>query len=301
MHPPAQTTGFGGASSQPDAGAPAVEVDAFPQYFIGFPMLVAITCDNVSSTGTFFYLAECEILTALGPVEFVFTGQDAKRIVLPVANTTHWDPPVPIGFTLRPGESRRMLFDISGVDAQLEPGTYRLEATYHGRIGASTAPPVQVKLIGPSRSDLKAAAELREQNDLKEASWAYFLQHNWQTVDASSLSGETRDVLAFHLFLHRAIYGPIKVGDLNVKDLQTFAEGPLKAEAAVLGFEILSMRRDRAADREGLKILKKWPGLKWRLQDIQSGEGMLSSWRKEFGAEREFETPPDSYPYTTKP
>lgn len=290
--------GPGTPSAEPDLAAPPITLEVFPEYMIGFPMLVAITCENPTAKSTFYNLPEANIFTAPGPIEFIFTSPDGKRIVLPAASPRHKE--TARGFTLRPGEARRMLFDISGLEPSLEPGPYRLEAIYRLKSGSSTSPPAQVRITTPAPEDARAAATLKRENDTGEPSWSQFIEANWRTVDAAKLSAKGREALAYHLFLHRAIYGPARVRDLELGRLEAFARGPLAGEAAVLRLEILAARGAQTAAEEAA-ILKQWPGLRWRIDEIKAGGGLLASLRRTLGAEQEFDKKPDFYPYTTKP
>src|SRR5262245_24901801 len=238
----------GNNSTAPDEveAAPPIRLEAFPEYLLGFPMLIAVTCENSSKKATYYNLPDCSMFRAPGPVELVFTAPDGESKVLPVTSLGSAEGPAD-GFTLRPGESRRMLFDIAELNPTLEPGDYRLEGHYRLQHGSSASPPIRVRLTQPDPSDAEEANHLRIQNDLQEPSWANFVRANWRTVDASKLSANAQNALAFHLFLHRAVYGPIGIADLNLNDLQSFAAGPLEAEAATLRLEILTARNAQSA------------------------------------------------------
>jgi len=301
-------------TSNSEFAAPPIILEAFPNYILGSPMIVAITCQNPTPQSSFYNLPECDLLTAPGPVEIVFTSKDGYKIVLPATSPSLSEGP-PKGFTLNPGDSRRMLFDISGLNPELIAGTYQLTSSYRLRTGSSASSPVEVKLITPSSADSIVADLMYSQNDLNEPSWSNFLEYNWRTiyvtkppkeeqkqqeiwVDASSLSQEGKQALAFHLFIHYAVYGPIKLAEIDLEMIEAFASGPLAGEAAVIRLEILMARGDRLAEEEEVNILSKWPGLKWRVEEIKQGYGFLTSLRTTVGAEREFEKPPEFFPYT---
>jgi hypothetical protein len=241
------------------------------------------------------------LLSQSGPLGFVFISEQGKKIILPASPPVHFEDRPPRGFELAAGEDRLMLFDISVFNAELEPGRYRLCVTYEDGAHKSEASPVQIQLLVPPAAVREEADRLRRENDEEEPSWVHFIRSNWRTVRDGELSEQTRDALALHLFLHRAIYRPAKVGDLELNRLDTFAKGFLESEAAVLRLEILTARGElsRAAATQ-TDILKKWPGLKWRVHGISRGAGLLTLWRNAYGAEQTFPTPPTFFPYTEK-
>jgi hypothetical protein len=272
--------------------APPITLEVAREYWLGFPMIVAVTVSNSTPQRTFYHLPECDLFTTTGPVEFLFTsGSDVVRFG--AASRQRREGP-PRGFTLRPGESRRMLFDLAGLEPQLHAGTWRVEARYHASLGASVAPPVTVRIVQPEEADAQAAVALRRDNDVKTASWLYFLQANWRTVNPAGLSARGRAALALHLFLHRAIYGPQPVAELRAEDLQM--EGATEAEAAIYRLEILTARKDTRAAAEASALLTKWPGMRWRVEEVNKSEGLLTRARQAWGAERS-DKPPGPVPY----
>ena len=98
------------------------------------------------------------------------------------------------------------------------------------------------------------------------------------------------------LFLHRAIYGPLPVARLESESLKPFAKGPLEGEATVLRHEKLTAAKQDASALEA-EILKRWPGLKERVEENKQLEGFLSRMRRSSGAEQPFEKPPKTWPY----
>jgi hypothetical protein len=295
--------------------APSVFLEAFPEYLIGFPMVVAVTCWNKTEKSTFYNLPGCDLWETVSPVGFTFITDDGRKTVLPTASTSAREGP-PEGFKLAPGESRRMLFDLSSLNPPSTPGTYHLIATYKLNAGASVSEPVEIELIAPEPLDSAVSLQLRGHNDVNEASWVNFIRNNWRTiyvtspppekkdvvpyVDAFRLSQRAKEVLAFHFFLHRAVYGPEKVGSLSAKQVEACAKGLLESEAKLLQLEILKARNDRSAKNLQEELLTKFPGVRFRLEEIERGEGFLTTARRSRGAEREFDVKPGFYPYVEK-
>ncbi len=295
---------------------PPIRVEVFSEYLVGFPYIVSIVCYNPSDKSEFYNLPEANLLSAPGPVAFTLIDADGNRLEFPAASTKTGEGPS-IGFTLSSGGTRRMLFDLSNLNVQPDPGEYTLEATYTWEHGTSDAPPETVTFIDPSSGDSTIAAILRSRTDSEKALWSHFLRYNWRTiytrrpapkkeiaegraVDASGLSEEGRESLALHLFLHRATYGPKSVAELSPAETEAFAEGPLKGEAAVLRYEILTARGDASASTERKKILDRFPGLKWRIEAIDEGNGRLRRLRRRYGPEQDGASERDFLPYTEK-
>lgn len=302
--------------SAPIAAAPAVEVEAFEFYFRGFPMIVAVTCRNPTENRMFGNLPKFNLMSSSAPVEFIFLSEETGReFSLPFSSTANLEVGQGAGFYLPPGESRRMLFDISELEPAVVPGRYRLKARYHREHGYSESASVLTDIVEPSATDRSISTTLRQYNDRQEPSWIAFLRYNWRTIhisdkvdvgarafprvlNASGLSTAARDALALHLFLHRAIYGPKEVADLNLKNIDAFDRGLLRSEAAVLRYEILHARGDSVAeDALGKEVLADFPGVAWRLEEIREGFGRISYLRRTRGAGREFDEEPEFLPY----
>ena len=292
---------------------PPIRIEVFPKYWNGFPMVVSAICYNPSEKEEYYHLPEVKLFSALGPMAFSLVDEEGSRITLPATINEGEGPRR--GFTLSPGASRRMLFDLSSMTIEPTPGEYEISAEYRWQHGASTAPAKTTVFEDPPSEDSTIAAVLRSQTDSHEVLWSHFVKYNWRTiytersapkeavaegraVDATGLSRRGRKVLAFYLFLHRATYGPKGVSELRPSDTEAFARGPLKGEAAVLRYEILVARDDPAAAETRKEILEQFPGLQWRVEAIEDGNGRLARLRRMYGAEQDFTREPDFFPYT---
>ncbi len=278
---------------------PQILVEAESRYLLGFPLLMAVTFDNTSSTTEFVSLPELDLFFSRGPLS-IRLEPIADGVLLTTVPSELELPTNEMG--LKPGEQKRMLFDLSNLVMSLQPGQYRLTLTLHVAGYTQASEPIVVEFVTPSTFDAMEATRLRRlgQSPTDTGAWAPFLRRNWNTVTVSgALTAAATQQLALHLFLHRAFYGPQGVAELETAPLKRMTGPVLAAEAAVLEFEILHARRD-AVNRDKLyqSILKNWPGLRYRLEKILRGEGLLTSGRKWFGPEQEFIKPPASYPYT---
>lgn len=297
--------------------APSIRVEAFGEYLEGFPMIVAIDVYNPTDRATYYRLPEFDIFSDVAPVGFQLTrSEDGIKIDLPADAGEGGEGP-PKGFTLEPGEASRRLLDLTNLGPDIEEGSYELRAEYALRKGQPRSEPISVRVRAPSPEDAVIAERLRILNDRRELSWSSFVLENWRTVylqppvpaeeiaelravDATGLSDDGRRLLAYYLFLHRATYGPQSVAELSLTRVNELAGGPLEAEALVLRYEILSARQDSAAADVRVAVLDRYPGVTWRLEQIERGRGRLSQLRSLYGAEREFTLEPDFYPYTQR-
>lgn len=293
---------------------PKVRFQTESEYLQEFPLLVSVTVFNPTENVTYRALPRASIFDTTGPYGFKLVNEKGDVIRLEAASP-RGEEGLPSGFTLRPGESRTNLVDLTNYRQFIESGNYEIHLEYVLREDVVKAPPRHISVGEPSLEDQNLTSLLRGLSDAEASSWNSFLIDNWRTiytrrpapreevaegraVDASELSEEGREALALHLFLHRATYGPKGVAELTPNDTQAFARGPLEGEAAVLRYEILAARDDPSVKKERQKILEQFPGLKWRIEAIENGDGRLMRLRRMYGAEQDFTTEPEFFPYT---
>jgi hypothetical protein len=272
---------------------PAVSVKAEPRYLLGFPLLISVTLDNPADGPRFFELPELSILFREGPVGVHLQPEAGGPGIGFAPSTARRSATMP----LQPGEQRQMLLDLSNFGLDIPPGVYWLTLTIRvGRYSAASQP-VRTEFVRPSASDEGEAVRLRRMgaSPTDTGAWAPFLTDNWNTVTVSpALSLEAHRQLALHLFLHRAIYGPDPVANLDPAPLKQLNSPVLQSEATVLQWEIHA-----AGDPRGLHpgIIGSSAGMRFRMERIEKGEGFITKYRKVLGAGQDFAHPPASYPY----
>jgi hypothetical protein len=127
---------------------------------------------------------------------------------------------------------------------------------------------------------------LRVHNDAGRPSWNAFVTNNWARPDTAGLSPNGRTRLAYHLYLHSVAYGPHSVAKLDPKEPERlFGRGLLEGESALLRLEILHAAGRPEAKGIAAAIVERWPGLSWRVRDIEQGHGLLTVLRTAYGAE----------------
>ncbi len=254
---------------------PGIAIEALPEFVLRLPMPVAVTIENRNPEGTFSGLRGCDLLSPAGGVEFRLVPPQGQTLLWPAESARMRENPF-AGFTLGPGEVRRMLFDLSVIDPSPRPGRYRLEATLFQPLAPAEAPPLELTFVEPPNPEAAVVSKLRAGH----ASWAAFVLDGGPALPASLPQG-----LGLHRFLREAVHGPRPIASLDPEDAARFAPGPLEGEAAVLRVEILSARGDPRTAEESGRILRRWPGLRWRLDEISRGEGLLTRLRQWEGAE----------------
>ena len=76
--------------------------------------------------------------------------------------------------------------------------------------------------------------------------------------------------------------------------LAAFCAFRLEAEAGALRLEILAAARGGAVKTQAQALVERWPGLEWRVRDIEAGRGRLPILRRTCGVERD--DPPKDRP-----
>lgn len=274
--------------------APAVIV-------IGAPIWLSVTVANPRPERTYTTLPPVERFGVPPPVEFVLAEVGApagEAVALPVKLAEVGEGP-PRGMALRPGESRTSLFDLSELHPPLRPSRWRLAAHHHAPpLPPTAAVPVELEAVAPSQACARALAALRGRGGGLEPSWNALLLDHPRTIEDEALvdlDAESRAALAMHLWLHRAVHGPVPVAALDPAGPAAFGSGVLEGEAAVLTHELLVARGDPRASTWEATIVARWPGLRWRIEDDLAGRGLVQVLRMAVGAERPAAPVPPAY------
>jgi hypothetical protein len=84
------------------------------------------------------------------------------------------------------------------------------------------------------------------------------------------------------LILHEAVHGPQTLSALPIELLSPLLGGPWGSEASVLTYELLSSRAAPDLVDQRAAVLARWPGVAYRLDEIDRGAGLLTRWRQEY-------------------
>lgn len=276
----------------------AIELQAEKEYLSGFPVVIAITLFNPPGGAHYYRLKGMEIYSgAWCPVSLEWRPQAGGE-----PRRANW-PPHPYFFerrgdvSLAPGERRRMILDASAF-LKLESGQYELRAGFWTSFAdpeglRCVSEPIRIKIKAPGPTDQAWAEDvlrqIKVQRRVPESHWPEFL--GLRGFDARTLDGlsrEARRTLAPYLFLHQAFHGPAEVADLKAEDLEPLATGVLAPEALAFRYEILVARKEQTeAEELRQQIQKQWPGLKWRIEKVEKGQGLLTWGRSQYGPKSE--------------
>jgi hypothetical protein len=289
-----------GASMTTSDGSnvPAVSLEAEPEYLLGFPMIVAVTYDNRASGTQFLNLPELMLWTTRGPFSLRFEPLQQGAAL----ETRPYFPDIDeVGMLLDPGQTVRMPLDLSNVAAGLQAGRYRLTFTLYVGKQSRSSRPVELAIAAPSAVETAEAARLRRlgRAPIDTGAWAPFLTRNWNTVvPAPGLGAAAARQLRLHVLLHRAFYGPLGPREVDLSSVKALDGPVLEPEGRLLELEGQAARKGAGAVRKQMDaIVQKWPGLRRRAEAVLSGDGLIATGRRRFGAEAEFVHPPPARPY----
>lgn len=277
------------------------ELDTAARYSAGLPMIVALQLQNVLEGSVRFQLPALEVWSGTSPVAFLLTHEGASvPEALPHEHAHSHEEGVETGFALQAPEPRRMLFDLSALKSEWVPGRYTLQGSYHTPMGGVVVPP-RTFVVERARGEVQeAATQLLARNISGERSWRAFLLQNFREVKSDELvafRGAEAEQLAFHLFVHRAVYGAAPLALRPVDQVPPLPPGALTGQSAVLRHELLCAHADPSAPALAADIVAAWPGLAFRCDDNRHGRGLLNMLRKLVGAERKTPPLPTPLPY----
>jgi hypothetical protein len=177
------------------------------------------------------------------------------------------------GFTLRPGEHRRLLLDLSALLPQeFSAGAYRLELEY-GERGVATVSGSAGIRFGAPRSEQRTRLEgLRPRFD-RARSWAAWSE--LLPFEEAPLSIPRGDPLAYYEVLRYLRARRDHLGDVDPAVLDVLPDA-LSPEREILAAEILRARGRTPTLSEHLERLRALhPGLRYWLDALESGRSLL--------------------------
>lgn len=263
----------------PSSNSISIYVEAARKYIIGLPIIIAISYKNNTATNRFGQLPMLD----LHQVDY---HPGWRLMPLRGGEAIDIGPSNPSDFYIKkghlgPGTAYRGVFDLSMFGIDIQPGTYQLSV----RLWDAESDPVTVEFTNPSEFDAKEAARLRSvalDGGADYGHWYYMLRngpHHYHVSPKLSLAAKRQ--LGLHLFWYQALWGPRGVAQLPTAELDAITEPSLQAEIAALKLEIAVARRDPKAAKMREDLVKRWPGLTLRVEDIDRGEGPLTAERKE--------------------
>ncbi len=266
-----------------DLELPVVVVKAEQRYVLGFPLLISVTLDNPPGGPRFFSLPELDLFFSHGPIGVRLDAiGKGTSVSFPPSPTED----LPGGMALEAGEQLQALLDLSNFGLDLQPGSYWLSLTLKVARYSRSSKPVRVDFVKPSDTDFAEGNRLRKMGGPQAdfGAWGPFLKNNPSAVTVSpNLSPQARQQLALHLFLHHAIYSPAPLSNLDPTPLQQITSPVLQSEVVALRLEIEAAKSPGGS----LPAVSSFPpGIKYRIEDIQKGQGFIMTYRRVIGAEQ---------------
>lgn len=262
-------------------GKPTISIDAAPPYLEGFPMLLAVTVANGERGLLLSDLPRVGIFEDPLLLRWVARSTSSGEEQVLSSGVIPHDEEERGGFDLNFGEQQSMLVDLARVAPALSAGDYDLRVGYPlGEFVESEVIPFRVLAAAPRDAAFAARVlaplptEGRRWNTLVERSDAAF------PVPPEDLSTESKRLVAWHRFVHRAVRDERSLSEQSLEGLEDVRGGPLDAEREVLRYELLSARGDESAEGLRQTIERQWPAWVWRIDAIDRGVGHLTYQRE---------------------
>lgn len=257
-----------------------------PRCIAHLPLFVEVTLAN-EATGAEAYhgLTACNPWAPPFPIEFALRAA-SRKVTLPAGSDAGLEESTE-AFDLAPGESRTWVLDLSELDTPTPPGTWQCTARW-------VMPHEHPRAAGPSISiepvraaDVPLIGRLRLSGDADGPTWANLIEdpEALHSPELRGLSAESRRALAPYLILHEAVHGPEPLSRFPLARFWEHQHGPWASEAAVLRYELAWARQAPELPHLRASILASWPGVAYRLDEVDQGAGLLTAWRDRVGPE----------------
>ena len=256
-------------------------------YVLGFPSFVEVTLSNETEGAEYYDLLACEPLSPPFPVELTFVAGETS-VTLPAKSGAAGEGRRG-GFDLVPGEARTFVIDLSELEPNLAPGAWQCQGQWVMDHEQPRSPPVSIMVAVAASEDLKLLRRLRAAGGARSPSWANFIKSREALEQESTLEGlseQASSALVPYLILHQVVHGPQPLAVFPPEFLSHHQEGPWASEAAVLSYELEWARHAPDLHRREHDLLRRWPGLAFRVAQIKAGTGLLTMLRRQYGPER---------------
>jgi hypothetical protein len=272
-----------GCQMQPTRGgalANVVEVlpvEHQPGYVIGFPMYVALTVrarPNASLNAVRF--ADLLDLHESIGVEIVRRGGGDSVSYEPVSRPR--GDARPRGERLEPGETRRMLTDISPlVGRALADGEYDVRLSWVAAGEIFDAPPVMLRFRRPTADETARLASVAPDRG-RYPTWGVWTR-TCSEAPPQAVTVQQGDPLALNLILRRLFCSPVPANRIDPGALDSLG-GLFAPERDALKAELYNARGDTAQARQLTDALARThPGLAWWIHMVAAGGGYVTSFR----------------------
>jgi hypothetical protein len=251
----------------------AVETDAV--YIAGFPLHVAVTITGAGNA-TFRRLPFADFVNAAGAFGFTLSSLPHRNPVLSTAPEDVLDEDLGMSaVTLRPGEQRRMLIDLSSFfPGGAQPGEFEGILSYGPLETRTVSEPFRFVVYAPTdgqRAELAALGSELQQS----GTWGQWTLRPPRSSGAFAAPDEA-DPLRFNRIVKSLLF----VKEFSLASLRILG-GIYRPEAAALAADFLAGQPDENAFRNlAADIRQRFPGLEWWLKKTESGASRVIFYRK---------------------
>jgi hypothetical protein len=253
------------------------------QYVLGLPLFVEATLSNETESAEYYDLLDCDPFSPPFPIEFTFSSA-GNAIRLP-ARSSEAGEARRAGFDLSSGESRTFVLDLSDLNPDLTPGSWQCHGRWVMRHEQPRSASVLVALAAPAAADRPLLARLRSAASAQTPGWANLVEspEGLEPDVFRALSDQARAALVPYLIMRQAVHGPEPLASFPTEYLAQHQGGPWASESNVLLYELQWARNAPDLARQRQALLQRWPGTAFRVQLIESGAGLLTTLRQEYG------------------
>lgn len=248
----------------------------------GLPWFVEVTLSNQAPGTEYYDLLPCNPFTPPFPIELSFTD-GVRTVVLPYRSAST-EPSGRGSFDLLAGQARTFVVDISELEPALDPGAWQCQARWVMQHEEPRSGSVSLVLAAADPDDSTAVRRLRLAGGARYPSWLNFL------ASPDALAGEALQGVSEHasrllvpyLIVHQIVHGPEPLATFPIDFFSQFQEGPWASEASVLSCELHWARRAPDLGRRRQDLLRRWPGLAYRVDQIEADKGLLTMLRRQY-------------------
>ena len=267
-------------------------LEVLPHYFADLPMFAGVVLANPDPDCSYEGLPYIDPQGPAGPLALEVIGSQGRSARYPDhERARHTEA---LGLSLGPASSQRYLVDL-GHWTRWPAGGYRVRAHYLTPYFDAVSAAVDVSVRATARDDLERVYAMAGPRMADADAWTELVLDGRRAPALGSVSRSASDAIAYPLLLHRVLHGPDSMAELDLHRLEIPAPGPLAPELAAVRYELLRARGDPRCPALRAEILATWPGLAWRLDEADDGEGLLQALRRTYGVESA--VPPQQSPY----
>lgn len=257
-----------------DDGIEFVSVEHFPEYAIGLPVWVALTlrADEETSFPSLAFADLVGIRSCIG-LEMIGPSTRHRSMPTPVVEAEYGIQPQ----ALMPGETRRMLVDISPLlNTEMEEGEHRIRLTYLSEEFSLKGKPIIARFRKPNAEETPLLAFASGRGRQNWAEWMRACQERFLSLREIPTSSPA----ALTFVLHALFCGRESLASIPPEAVRDFNTIPAP-ERHALEAELLLAGGNSARTAELQQvILRETPGLQWWMNKLEKGAGFLRTFSR---------------------